>query len=188
MQAVLIGERITGRGVVQAVDHAVGVPLWEIEPLLGALVLALLVGAVYPRRKFASRRSQACIAALPASLFVTVEVVFSKASRKCRGSACISCAGVLCLPNALSRMCTMQDTAWTTDEVLAEAQVWVRRLACICFAVMIVAEVITGKVRLPAIHSPGIASICIGLGARHICLSALPQATSTMQHCHSLTI
>lgn len=60
-QAVLIGERITGRGVVQAVDHAVGVPLWEIEPLLGALVLALLVGAVYPRRKYASRRSQVCI-------------------------------------------------------------------------------------------------------------------------------
>ncbi len=59
MQAVLIGERITGRGVVSAVDHAVGVPLWEIEPLLGALVLALIVGAVYPRRKYKSRKSQA---------------------------------------------------------------------------------------------------------------------------------
>ena len=57
---MLIGERITGRGVVQAVDHAVGVPLWEIEPLLGALVLALIVGAVYPRRKYASKRSQVC--------------------------------------------------------------------------------------------------------------------------------
>ena len=45
----------------------------------------------------------------------------------------------------------MQDAAWTKDELLAEAQVWVRRLACICFAVMIVAEVITGKVRL---HGP----------------------------------
>lgn len=65
MQAVLIGERITGRGVVQAVNHAVGVPLWEIEPLLGALVLALLVGAVYPRRRLTNRRQQACPAPLP---------------------------------------------------------------------------------------------------------------------------
>ena len=40
----------------------------------------------------------------------------------------------------------LQDTAWSGDEILAEAQVWVRRLACICFAVMIIAEVITGKV------------------------------------------
>ena len=38
MQATLLGERITGRGVVQALDRAVGVPLWEIEPFLGALV------------------------------------------------------------------------------------------------------------------------------------------------------
>jgi hypothetical protein len=41
-QATLLGERITGRGVVQALDHAVGVPLWEIEPLLGALVSTLV--------------------------------------------------------------------------------------------------------------------------------------------------
>ena len=47
----------------------------------------------------------------------------------------------------------MQDEAWTTDEILAEAQVWVRRLACICFAVMIVAEVITGKVRAGALQT-----------------------------------
>ena len=60
LQAVLIGERITGRGVVQAVDHAVGVPLWEIEPLLGALVLALVVGAVYPRRRFVRSKAEAC--------------------------------------------------------------------------------------------------------------------------------
>ena len=50
-------------------------------------------------------------------------------------------------------MCNAQEAVWTTDEILAEAQVWVRRLACICFAVMIVAEVITGKVKLPAPHS-----------------------------------
>ena len=40
-----------------------------------------------------------------------------------------------------------QDTAWSGDEILAEAQVWVRRLACICFAAVIIAEVITGKVQ-----------------------------------------
>lgn len=72
MQAVLIGERITGRGVVSAVDHAVGVPLWEIEPLLGALVLALLVGAVYPRRKYKSKRSQVSITAAPAPFLAVI--------------------------------------------------------------------------------------------------------------------
>ena len=41
-------------------DHAVGVPLWEIEPLLGALVLALVVGAVYPRRRFVRSKAEAC--------------------------------------------------------------------------------------------------------------------------------
>jgi hypothetical protein len=51
IQAVLLGERITGKGAVQALDHAVGVPLWEIEPLLAALVIALLIAALYPRRK-----------------------------------------------------------------------------------------------------------------------------------------
>ena len=40
-----------------------------------------------------------------------------------------------------------QDTAWSGDEILAEAQVWVRRLACIGFAAVIIAEVITGKVQ-----------------------------------------
>lgn len=40
----------------------------------------------------------------------------------------------------------MQEGPWNIDDILAEAQVWVRRLACIGFAVVIVAEVITGKV------------------------------------------
>lgn len=62
---------------------------------------------------------------------------------------CLCINGTNDLLPVLSRMCTVQDAAWTTDDVLAEAQVWVRRLACICFAVMIVAEVITGKVSPP---------------------------------------
>ena len=96
MQAVLIGERITGRGVVQAVDHAVGVPLWEIEPLLGALVLALLVGAVYPRRKYASRRSQACIPALPTSSFIDVYIHHAKAFCRCRGTVRVQGSALKC--------------------------------------------------------------------------------------------
>lgn len=70
VQATLIGERITGRGVVSAVDHAVGVPLWEIEPLLGALVIALIVGAVYPRRRFANRQAQVRASPLLVSLCI----------------------------------------------------------------------------------------------------------------------
>ena len=56
----------------------------------------------------------------------------------------------------------LQDTAWSGDEILAEAQVWVRRLACICFAIIIVAEVITGKVQ-------DTAPFCLAIGkeARH---------------------
>ena len=95
LQAVLIGERITGKGVVQALDHAVGVPLWEIEPLLGLLVVSLLVGALYPRKQLV-RQAQA-----------------AQAERN-----------------------------W-----LADAQVWVRKLACVALAVAIVAETISGKVR-----------------------------------------
>ncbi len=63
----------------------------------------------------------------------------------------------------------MQDAAWTTDDLLAEAQVWVRRLACICFAVMIVAEVITGKVRLPVSLSPRERMLCVLHGTGSLC-------------------
>ena len=97
MQAVLIGERITGKGVVQALDHAVGVPLWEIEPLLGLLVLSLLWGALYPRKQLVPQAEGA---------------------------------------QAMNRN-------W-----IADAQVLVRKLACIALAVAIVAETISGKVQL----------------------------------------
>ncbi len=100
LQAVLIGERITGKGAVQALDHAVGVPLWEIEPLLGAIVVGLLIAALYPRRKQ-----------------------------------------------------LVQDAQRTKKEFgdwLADAQVWVRRLACVSLASTIVVEVVTGKVCFPS--------------------------------------
>ena len=97
MQAVLLGERITGKGAVQALDHAVGVPLWEIEPVLGAMVVGLLIAALYPRRK-------------------------------------------QLVEDAQRRQKEMGD--W-----LADAQVWVRRLACVSLASTIVVEVVTGKVQ-----------------------------------------
>lgn len=98
IQAVLLGERITGKGAVQALDHAVGVPLWEIEPLLAAMVVGLLIAALYPRRK----------------------QLVEGAQRKQK-----------------------QLSDW-----LADAQVWVRRLACVSLASTIVVEVVTGKVSL----------------------------------------
>ncbi len=100
LQAVLIGERITGKGAVQALDHAVGVPLWEIEPLLGAIVVGLLIAALYPRRK---------------------QLVQDAQRRK------------------------KEFGDW-----LADAQVWVRRLACVSLASTIVVEVVTGKVCSPS--------------------------------------
>ncbi len=51
-QAVLVSERITGKGAVQSLDLAVGVPLWEIEPFLGAAVVGLVyVGLRFPKEK-----------------------------------------------------------------------------------------------------------------------------------------
>jgi hypothetical protein len=48
---MLIGERITGRGAVQALDLAVGVPLWEIEPVLALIVGGLLLAGLTPPRE-----------------------------------------------------------------------------------------------------------------------------------------
>lgn len=46
---MLLGERVTGNGAVQSLElSATGVPLWEIEPVLGIIVLALCVAAVWP--------------------------------------------------------------------------------------------------------------------------------------------
>lgn len=50
MQAMLLGERLTGRGIVQTLNHSTKIPLWEMEPLLGVGVIALFFVALYPSR------------------------------------------------------------------------------------------------------------------------------------------
>ena len=47
---MLIGERITGKGAIQTLDLAVGVPLWEIEPVLALVVGGLLLAGLTPPR------------------------------------------------------------------------------------------------------------------------------------------
>lgn len=46
--AVLLSERLSGRGIVTALNMATGVPVWEIEPALGLLVGGFLAGGIYP--------------------------------------------------------------------------------------------------------------------------------------------
>lgn len=46
--AVLLSERLSGKGIVTALNMATGVPVWEIEPALGLLVGALMAGGIYP--------------------------------------------------------------------------------------------------------------------------------------------
>lgn len=49
VQAVLLSERITGKGAVEQLEiSATGVPLWEIEPVLGIVVLVLCIAALWP--------------------------------------------------------------------------------------------------------------------------------------------
>ena len=50
LQGVLVGERLTGRGVVQALGHPTGIPLAEMDVALGLLAGALLVGGLVPTR------------------------------------------------------------------------------------------------------------------------------------------
>ena len=47
---MLIGERITGRGIVATFNHSTNIPLWEMEPLLGLGIVGLLVVALYPSK------------------------------------------------------------------------------------------------------------------------------------------
>lgn len=47
-QAVLLGERLTGRGFVEALGHPTGIPLAEMDVALGLLAGALLVGGLVP--------------------------------------------------------------------------------------------------------------------------------------------
>ena len=51
LQAVLLGERITGEGFVQQLDLATNIPLWEQEPIVGLLVVGLLIGGLYPNKQ-----------------------------------------------------------------------------------------------------------------------------------------
>jgi photosystem II protein len=46
--AVLLSERLSGKGIVTALNMATGVPVWEIEPALGLLVGAFLAAGIYP--------------------------------------------------------------------------------------------------------------------------------------------
>ena len=49
LQAVLVGERITGKGAIEQFEISeTNVPLWEIEPLLGIAVIGLIVAAFWP--------------------------------------------------------------------------------------------------------------------------------------------
>lgn len=45
---MLLSERLSGRGIVTALNMATGVPVWEIEPALGLVVGALLAAGIYP--------------------------------------------------------------------------------------------------------------------------------------------
>ena len=47
-QATLISERVTGSGAIQALDLAVGVPIWEIDIPIALLVGACLLGGLTP--------------------------------------------------------------------------------------------------------------------------------------------
>lgn len=44
----MLGERLTGRGVVEALGHPTGIPLAEMDVVLGLLAGALLVGGLVP--------------------------------------------------------------------------------------------------------------------------------------------
>eukprot|EP00884_Botryococcus_braunii_P003144 jgi/Botrbrau1/12830/Bobra.0045s0002.2 len=48
--AALLAERLTGQGVVHAMELSTGIPLWEIDPFLGFLVIGLLVAAFFPSK------------------------------------------------------------------------------------------------------------------------------------------
>ncbi|KAK9809960.1 hypothetical protein WJX72_002607 [[Myrmecia] bisecta] len=49
--AVVVGERITGKGAVQQLElSATNIPIHKMEPLLGGVVILLLLAAFYPGR------------------------------------------------------------------------------------------------------------------------------------------
>lgn len=63
VQAALLAERLTGDGVVKSMELATGIPLWEIDPFLGFLVLGLLVAAFFPSKSEQSQFMQTARAA-----------------------------------------------------------------------------------------------------------------------------
>lgn len=44
----MLSERLSGKGIVTALNMATGVPVWEIEPALGVLVGGLLATGFSP--------------------------------------------------------------------------------------------------------------------------------------------
>lgn len=64
LQAGLLGERITGHGAVEQLEiSATGVSLWEVEPLLGALVLGLIAAALWPPTKKQQEQKKSVLSA-----------------------------------------------------------------------------------------------------------------------------
>ena len=56
---MLLSERLSGRGIVTALNMATGVPVWEIEPALGLLVGGLFAAGIYPViRRMGARAEQ----------------------------------------------------------------------------------------------------------------------------------
>ena len=58
LQAVLLSERLSGKGIVTALNMATGVPIGEIEPVLGLLVVGFAASGIYPIVRRWGLRSQ----------------------------------------------------------------------------------------------------------------------------------
>ena len=66
---MLVSERITGKGAVQSLDLAVGVPLWKIEPFLAAIVVGLVyVGLRFPKEAEKMAQVRVHCSAVPVKL------------------------------------------------------------------------------------------------------------------------
>ena len=98
-QATLVGERIHGKGIVQQLElSATGVPIHEIEPFLGILVVGLAVAAVAPRPKVQQALGKLDVlqlavgrlAFLSLASTITAEVITGKVRGRC------ACCAVFC--------------------------------------------------------------------------------------------
>ena len=93
----MLSERLSGKGLVTALNMATGVPVWEIEPALGLLVGALLAAGIYPIiRRMAMRADMAAdpesARAMPLEPAPTVGESFQMATGRL---ACIALAGTI---------------------------------------------------------------------------------------------